>query len=97
MFALILFFAVGTGVPLAGKILIIAPVVYAILQGLKKLLPAITGYWAIGLNVAFSIVGFVIMVPVDQLFTINTLLGLIGAIAASAGIHGTTTAMTKPT
>lgn len=88
MFLALFLFAFGSAA-VAGKIVAIAAAVYAVLQVLKKFLPAIGGIWAIALNVLFASIGFLATTPADQLFTFPTLLSLLAAIGAAAGIHGT--------
>ena len=76
----------------AAKVLAISALVYALLQTVKKAFPALSGWWAVGLNIALSIVGAVIVVPQDQLFSLATLTTLLTAgiaAAGAAGIHGT--------
>jgi hypothetical protein len=77
---------------LAGEVLAISGVVYAALQALKKAFPVLSGWPAVGINVALSILGAVIVIPQDQLFSLSTLTTLlVGGIAAAgaAGVHGT--------
>src|ERR671923_567406 len=78
-----------TNTALAAKILIIAGIVYSVLEGIKKYLPQITGVYAVAVNFALTGVGFILTVPSDRLFTLPTLLGLLTAVGASAGVHGT--------
>jgi hypothetical protein len=77
---------------LAAKVLAISAVVYAALQALKKAFPALSGWASVAINVALSVIGAVIVVPPDQLFSLTTLTTvLVGGIAAAgaAGVHGT--------
>lgn len=78
------------------KILGIAAAVYAILQTAKKLFPSIGGSGALALNIGLSVLGFLVTVPASSLMSLDTLVGLITAIAASAGIHGTVKNLTAP-
>lgn len=76
----------------AGKVLGLAGSVYAILQVVKVKFPSVTGYWAIGLNVALSVIGVLVLLPPEHLWSLNsfTTLMIAGITAASAaGIHGT--------
>lgn len=73
----------------AGKVLGIMASVYAILQLLKKLFPAISGWVAVALNIVLSVIGTVVLVPADQFFSLQTLLTAITAAAGAAGVHGT--------
>lgn len=88
MLALALF-VVTFSAALPGKIVAVAAAVYAVLQVLKKFIPALGGVWAVVLNVAFAAIGFIASTPAEQLFTFQTLLALLAAAAAAAGIHGT--------
>ena len=92
--ALILFVALT--IPPAAKVLAIAVAVYALLQGLKKapwFNDLLVGWWSVVFNVAFSIIGVIVVTPVDQLYTITTLTQIMTAVGTSAGIHGTVTLM----
>lgn len=73
----------------AGKVLAVAGVVYAVLQALKQAFPAISGWWAVALNIVFSSVGVLIAVPTDQVFSVATLTAVLTAAIAAAGVHGT--------
>jgi len=82
-------FYVVTATAIATKIAVIAAIVYPVLQVLKKVIPAISGKWALVLNIALSTVGILVATPTDQILTVTTLLSLITTVAASAGVHGT--------
>jgi hypothetical protein len=76
----------------AAKILALAGLAYAVLQGLKKSFPAISGVASVVINVALAVVGAVVIIPPAQLFSIETLTTLLVAgiaAAGAAGIHGT--------
>jgi len=76
----------------AGKVLAEVSSVYLLLQGIKKAFPSLMGKWAVVLNIALSIVGAVVIIPPDHLFSVQTLTMLLLAgiqAAGSAGIHGT--------
>lgn len=87
-------FALALSPAVSAKILAIAGAVYAVLQVGKKIFPSLGGVWALVLNFALSGLGFLVSVPSDQLFSLTTLVGLITAVAASAGIHGTVKSLT---
>jgi hypothetical protein len=91
-----MFFALILTPVASAKILAIAAAVYAVLQVAKKVFPSIGGGWALALNIGLSVLGFLVTVPVANLLSIDTLTGLIMAVAASAGIHGTVKSMTAP-
>lgn len=76
----------------AGKVAGIIASVYAILQVVKKTFPAVTGKWALAINLGLSIGAVAIVLPPDKLFSMESLTALaIAGITAmgSAGIHGT--------
>lgn len=76
----------------AGKVLAISGSAYAVLQALKKVFPGISGYWAVALNVAINVIGVLIVLPPEKLFSLESLTTLLIAgitAAGSAGIHGT--------
>ena len=73
----------------ATKVIAIAAVIYPVLELVKKLIPQVSGWYSVGLNVFLSTVGIIMAVPADQLFTLNTLIMLVTASTAAAGIHGT--------
>lgn len=84
-------------VALATKVLGASVVIYAALQAIKKVWPQVGGWWAIALNVALSILAVLVVTPVDQLWTTGTLIAIITAGAAAAGIHGTVRSLSAPT
>jgi hypothetical protein len=73
-------------VSLAGKVIVIAGMVAAIVQGIKKLIN-LSGVGAMVLNGIASVVALIAVTPADQLFTIQTLIALITTILGAAGIH----------
>jgi hypothetical protein len=98
---LALFFLAIT-IPPAVKTLAVIAAVYGVLQGLKKipvLTQYLTGWWAIGFNVVFSILGQLVVIPANQLYTANTLniiLTVLTTVLSAAGIHGTIKSMSAP-
>ena len=76
----------------AGKIVGEVTAVYGLLQALKKAFPALSGKWAIVLNVFMSLCGAAAIIPPSSLFSVGTLNVLLLALIqtlGSAGIHGT--------
>jgi hypothetical protein len=76
----------------AGKVAGIIASVYAILQVAKKTFPALTGKWALAINLGLSVGAVAIVLPPDKLFSMEsfTALAIAGITAmGSAGIHGT--------
>jgi hypothetical protein len=86
-------------IPPAAKVLAISGSVYGILLAAKKI-PALTqyltGWLAVGFNVALSILGLLIAIPADQLYTANTALTLLTVALGAAGVHGTVKSMSEP-
>ncbi len=72
---------------------VLIPVVYIILQLLKKALPSISGVWAVIVNFLITAIAYVIALPHEQWFTMNTLLALATTVAGAAGVHGTINAL----
>ena len=96
---MIVLVAVALTIPPAAKVLAIAALVYAVIQGVKQipaLTPYLTGWVAIGVNVALTATGLLIAIPADQLYTMNTLMALVTACLTAAGVHGTVSAMSPP-
>lgn len=79
--------------PVAAKIIAVAGFVYTLIQVLKQapvLAPYLQGWIAIVINIVFSIVGIVMAVPSDQLYSSTTFFAVLTAALAAAGVHGTT-------
>jgi hypothetical protein len=97
--SLALLIAVTFTIPPAAKVLAVSGSVYGILLGAKKI-PALTQYltgWvAVAFNVVLSVIGLVIAIPADQLYTANTALTLLSAALGAAGVHGTVKSMSQP-
>ncbi|MCI0402668.1 MAG: hypothetical protein L0212_04000 [Acidobacteria bacterium] len=83
---------------LAGKVAIIAGMVFAVLQGLKKLLPAISGTAAVVLNVVLAGVGTLVAAPAGSLGSMSGILTLaVQAILAALAAAGAHDALRRPT
>ena len=99
MDSLALLIAVTLAIPPAAKVLAVSGSVYGILLGAKKI-PALTQYltgWvSVAFNVVLSVIGLVIAIPADQLYTTNTALTLLTAALTAAGVHGTVKPMSQP-
>lgn len=72
---------------LAGQILVIAGMISALLQGVKKLIPAVNGKIAVALNIALSIAGAYAVAPAGSVLTIQFLCSVIGNSLGSMGIY----------
>jgi hypothetical protein len=70
------------------KILGIAAVVYAVLQGIKKIVP-VTGFTSVALNICLSVGGMLIAVQPQDLWSMQTLTTVLLAGLGAAGVHGT--------
>src|SRR3954468_16413947 len=81
---------------MAAKVIAIAVIIYPILQGVKKAIPSLSGWYAVALNVVLALGGVIVAVPANQLFSVGTLLMFITAATAAAGIHGTIKSLTAP-
>lgn len=76
----------------AAKVAGIIAGVYTILQVAKAKFPAITGTWALVINIGLSIGAVAVILPPEKLFSMESFTALaIAGISAmgSAGIHGT--------
>jgi hypothetical protein len=82
--------AAAAATPLATqvKLLAIGGSVYAILQVVKQVFP-LAGIGAILLNVALSVLGVVVVVRPEDLFSLPTLTSVAIAAITAAGTHGT--------
>lgn len=83
---------------LTGKVIAVMGVVYAVLQAIKKAFPQIMGWSAVIVNVLFSAIGAVIVIPPEHWFSLDTLTtGLVALVSAlgAAGIHGTVSKLTN--
>jgi len=92
MHSLYLIAAISLSGVTAGKVAGIIASVYTILQVVKKTFPAVTGRWALAINLGLSIGAVAIVLPPDKLFSMESFTALaIAGISAlgSAGIHGT--------
>jgi len=95
MHVLMLFLFAFT-IPPAAKVIAVAVVVYGVLQGLKKapvFSTFLSGTWALVFNIAFSVLGVLVVAAPGTLYSVDTLNDIfmvIGTALAAAGIHGTT-------
>ncbi len=77
----------NAAVTLAGKIIVLAGTVAALLQGVKKLVPAIKGPWAIALSVAAALAGAYAAAPAGQVFNVDFFTTAVGTALGANGIH----------
>lgn len=92
----LLIFALALSTAASAKILWIAAAVYTLLQVAKKIFPSLAGPWALALNFALSIAGVLATITPDKLLSVDTLVAVLTAVAASAGIHGTVKNLSAP-
>lgn len=74
---------------LAGKIIGVSSAIYALLQGVKQVIPALKGWVAVVANVLLAVVGVIVVTPADAFFSLQTLTTVIVTALTAAGIHGT--------
>lgn len=77
--------------PPAARTLAVSGSVYAIMAAAKKntwVSQKITGWYAVALNLAFTITGLVIVIPADQLYSTNSMVSIVVGVLGSSGIHG---------
>lgn len=76
----------------AAKVIAAMGSVFTILQVAKKVFPNLAGWYAFALNVTLSVIGAVVSVPPESLFSVQTFTTLMVAVitaAGAAGFHGT--------
>lgn len=96
---MLLFFQ-ASSLPPAAKSLVIITIVYAVVQSLKQapwFSTYVKGWWAVAVNSVFAATGILVLIPENQLYTLNTLLLLINTVLGAAGIHGTVSTLRTPT
>jgi hypothetical protein len=71
------------------KLVAIAGVAYVLVQIVKRFFPAVTGPWAVALNVALSLTGVIAAAKPGDLEDPAFWSSLILTAASAAGIHGT--------
>jgi hypothetical protein len=76
------------------KLLAIGGSVYALLQVVKQVFP-VAGLGAVLVNIALSILGVVVVVRPEELFSLNTLTAVGIAAITAAGAHGTIKSFTS--
>jgi hypothetical protein len=81
--------AAPASLSLAAKVMAISVAIYPVLQLVKKFFPLLSGKYALAANIVLAVVGFVVSVKPEQLFTPETAFALIATVGTAAGIHGT--------
>lgn len=78
-------------IPTAASLLIAIGAVYTIMLAVKQndwVKANVNGWWAVALNLILSALSILVLVPVNQLYTLNTLVTLIVTLLSSSGVHG---------
>jgi hypothetical protein len=78
-------------VPPAARTLAIAGSVYGIMFAAKKndwVCQYINGWLAVGFNFILTVLGLLVVVPAEQLYTLNTFTAIVVGVLSSSGIHG---------
>lgn len=103
MHVVAIFILAVLSLPPAVKTLAVLGFVYGIIQILKQstvLAPYITGWKATALNAVLSLLGLLVVIPADQLYSLSTLGTTIttwlGIVLGAAGIHGTVSKLSGP-
>lgn len=74
-------------IPLPAKVLGLATAVFTLLQALKRyIFPGLSGKGAVVFNLALSVLGVIVGLQPEQLFTAGTLVAVITVLAS--GVHG---------
>jgi hypothetical protein len=80
-------------VPPAARSLAVLVAVYAIITAAKLspwLSQYITGWGAVAVNVILTILGLIVAIPADQLYSWNSFVSVVVSVLGSSGIHGMT-------
>lgn len=77
--------------PPAARTLAVAGSVYGIMRAAKTndwVCQYINGWIAVGFNLVLTILGLLVAVPTDQLYSANTFVSVAIGVLSSSGIHG---------
>lgn len=77
------------------KLIALAGLVYTVIQVLKEIVPSVTGWKALALNIVLSAAGALAIATPGELQTPAFWAGLLMTVASASGIHGTVQAF-KP-
>lgn len=84
----------GLPIPTAGQLLVVLTAVFAIMTAAKAspwLSPYLKGWVSLTVNIILTILGLIIAVPANQLYTWPGFIALIVSVLGSSGIHGMVT------
>lgn len=91
MIALMLVGNFAVSVPPAARSLAVLAAVYAIITAAKLspwLAQYITGWGGVVVNTVLTVIGLIVVIPADQLYSWNSLVSVIVSVLGSSGIHG---------
>lgn len=77
--------------PPAARTLAVAGSVYGIMFAAKKnnwVCQYINGWLAVTFNFVLTVLGLIVVVPAEQLYTLNTFTAVVVGVLSSSGIHG---------
>jgi len=83
-------------VPQPAELIAIAGFVCALIQLIKKQFPAVSGWYAIALNLALNLAGAVMIAQPGQLETLGFWAQALLTAGSSAGLHGTVGSLNTP-
>lgn len=84
----------GLPIPTAAQLLVVLTAVFTIMSAAKIspwLGPKLKGWVSVVLNIILTVLGLVIAVPANQLYTWPGFIALIVTVLGSSGIHGMVT------
>lgn len=88
----------GLPIPTAAQLLVVLTAVFAIMTAAKAspwLSPYLKGWVSLTVNIILTVLGLVIAVPANQLYTWPGFIALIVTVLGSSGIHGIQTNIPK--
>lgn len=71
----------------AARIIVLAGMVAAIVQGIKRAFPAIAGVWAVVLNILSSVAATYAAAPEAKVLSIGFLLSALATVVTAGGLH----------
>lgn len=80
-----------SSVPPAARSLAVIVAVYTIMLAAKQntwVANHVKGWYGVAFNTLLTILGVLVVVPADQLYSINTIVAVAVSVLGSSGIHG---------
>lgn len=77
--------------PPAARTLAVSGAVYGIMRAAKFnawVSAKINGWLAVAFNFVLTVLGLIVVVPAEQLYTLNTFTAVVVGVLSSSGIHG---------